>query len=457
MDIVGRVLLGITHGMRGSKSLRALREIKATPSKSAQDVFADQFLHLSSLLALAEAKVPYYREMFRTLGIRSSDIRSLEDFSRLPYLTKDIIRERSDALLVEDVHKADLLRGQTGGSTGVPLRFYFDRSAMDLLEAGTFRAFTQCGWQPGEMVAFLWGGYAQLYAMSPWEFELRQHIRRQYQFDSFDSGPEEMDRWLIKWRKIKPRVAFGYASMIARFASHIEARGMKVDPLKGVFTTAEKLYAPQRETLSRVFGCHVYDFYGSSEVSNIACECPRGRMHVNADMVVLEVDRSGGAGQPCPFIVTSLCNRVMPFLRYRNEDCGDLEEGSCDCGNHFPLMHLDIARLYDDFILPDGRFVHGHFFTRLMERSEGVAMFQFHQTSPDSITLWIVPGYGNAQERQLAVRTAVQKVEQLDPLGRLKVQVRETTKIPLSSAGKHRFTLSDVRAAQKASTARSEG
>ena len=443
--VIGRLLLDVTQRLRRSRSLALLDEIERVPY--APDVLAVQFERLSALLAHAEARVPYYREMFRSLGISSRDVRSLEDFAKLPVLTKDIIRERQRDLIREDVALENLLPHHSGGSTGVPLTFYRDRSYLDASEAGTFRVMQQAGWQPGEMVAFFWGGNERLYGMTHWQFELRQKLRRMYQFDPFHSGTAEMDQWLERWPTLGARVALGYASTIARFAAHIDATGQQVAPLRGVFTTAEKLYGPQREIIARVFKCHVYDCYGSSEVQNIAAECPRGRMHVNADYVVLESERSetAGAGEAAPFILTSLWNYSMPFIRYRNEDCGDLIDERCDCGNNFPLMRLNIGRTSDNFILPGGRVVHGEFFTHLMYGSEGIANFQFHQTAPDAITLWIVPLPGTSAQREPVVRAAVEQIRELAPEREIKVEVRETASIPLSSAGKHRFTRSDVK------------
>jgi phenylacetate-CoA ligase len=445
MIITGRLLLGVHQSLKGSRSLALLRELESRPRSSREEILEYQFRRLSGLLADAEAHVPYYREMFKKQGIRSQDVRNLNDFSSLPILTKDIIRERQQDLVREDLQKDSLLTSYSGGSTGVPLSFYHTSEYDDFSEAGTFRNLLQCGWTPGETIAYIWGGNDQLYAIPGWQLELRQCLRRRYQFDPFYSGSEEMDGWLKKWKKIKPSAVYGYASTVARFAAHIQSRGEHVHQIKGVFTTAEKLYRPQREIISNVFGCPVYDCYGSAEVRNIAAECSQGRMHVNADCVVLEVDRRGSAqGEPAPFLATSLWNRAMPFIRYRSEDQGQLIAGDCDCGSNFPLMDLSIARISDNFVLPGGRIVHGEFFTHLMYGSEGITSFQFHQTALDLVVLWIVPGPGQPDKRNRRVQEVVETVRQLDPTSRMKVEVRTTEAIPLSRAGKHRYIRSDI-------------
>jgi phenylacetate-CoA ligase len=427
-----------------SRSLEWLAAIENAPRASREEALAAQFARLSQLLAYAERHVPYYRELFADLRITSRDVRSLRDFAELPVLTKDIVRERQRDLVSQDPEIGPLVAHHSGGSTGAPLRFFHDRRYMDISDAGTYRNLQQAGWTPGDMQAFFWGWNDRLYAMSPWEFELRQWLRRSYQFDPFHADPPTMARWVKKWRQIRPIVAAGYASTVARFAEYVLDAGIELEPLRGVCTTAEKLYPAQRELITRAFGCRVHDCYGSSEVRHIATECARGRMHVNADLVVLEVDRpaAGGAG-PAPFIVTSLWAYGMPFIRYRNEDCGALVEGGCSCGSGFPLLDLQISRLTDHFVFPGGRVVHGEFFTHLMYGATGIESFQFHQTAPDRITLWIVPAGADAAGREATVRRAVAEVQSLST-SPVAVDVREVERIPLSSAGKHRFTRSDV-------------
>jgi phenylacetate-CoA ligase len=458
----GRALLALTCRLRGFDTLGVLKEIEGAPFRSQDEIRERQLSDLRALLAHAETRVPYYRSLFRGLGIRSQDIRNWDDFAQLPILTKDIIREKQHDMIREDVPLEKLQPHFSGGSTGIPLKFFRSRDYMVASDAGTYRNLQQCGWHPGEMVAFFWGGNDKLYAMSRLEFELRQFARRTYQFDPFFSGEAEMAEWARRFRRVRPRVILGYSSTIARFAAFLERQGQPIkrmgEPIKGVFTTAEKLYQAQREVIERVFGCKVFDCYGSSEVQNIAAECPAGNMHINADFVVMEEDKSLSDGPssdgpsndgPRPFLLTSLRNWSMPFIRYRNEDSGyllpEVSAGGCSCGNHFPLMRLDIARTSDNFVFPDGRVVHGEFFTHLMYGSEGIATFQFHQTAPDEIILSIVHGPGDSKARQEKIRESIRQIQAISPGHNVRVEVREVAEIPLSSAGKYRFTRSDVR------------
>jgi len=145
-----------------------------------------------------------------------------------------------------------------------------------------------------------------------------------------------------------------------------------------------------------------------------------------------------------------LQNRAMPFIRYRNEDCGYLSRETCSCGNNFPLMRLEIARTSDNFLFPDGRVVHGEFFTHLMYGSDGIVTFQFHQTAVDEIILSIVPGSGDAQARENKIRESIRQIQAVSPGHPIRVEVREVESIPLSTAGKYRFTRSDVNATSTA-------
>jgi hypothetical protein len=75
---------------------------------------------------------------------------------------------------------------------------------------------------------------------------------------------------------------------------------------------------------------------------------------------------------------------------------------------------------------------------------EGIDAFQFHQTAPNAITLWYVPRGGDATGRDRALSSAVGRIRALAPEHVMRIDVQATDNIPLSTAGKHRFTRTDV-------------
>jgi phenylacetate-CoA ligase len=445
--MLGRAAFRLTERLRRSATMVELARMEHEPSLAPEVVRERQLDRVRRLLRHAERHVPYYRELFRAHGIASDDIRSMTDLTRIPILTKSIVRERADDLIADNVDRATLVRHNSGGSTGAPLTFYHDASSLAASEAGVLRGFQQAGWQPGDMVAFFWGWDKRTNAMGRAEFEIRQWLRRRYQFDSFNASPARMAEWVEVWHRIRPEIVFGYASAIARFAEYLEQRAIALPAVKGVFTTAEKLYPTQRAQMGRVFRAPVFDCYGSSEVRNIATQCAVGRMHVNADFVVVETDEStidpSDPTAPAPFLVTSLRSYGMPFIRYRNEDCGRLLPGICDCGSGFPLMDLQIARVTDHVLLPGGRVVHGLFLIHRLYGTRGIANFQFHQTALDRITLLVVPSDDDQAGRAEVTARIAGEIRALSDHP-IQVDVREVDAIPLSAAGKHRYIRSDV-------------
>lgn len=436
---LGGLLFRATQTLRGSAALSRLRQIQHAPFGTPAELQARQVRALRDLLQHAERHVPWYRARFAEAGLKAEDLHSLDDLARFPVLTKPDIRAHAAEMTDERLDRSALLAHHSGGSTGVPLTFYRDQDYLDASDAGTWRNLAQAGWRPGDMIAHFWGWNERLNRMPRWEFELRQWLRRSYQFDPFQAGEAVFPGWLKAWNRIRPVVAHGYASTLARFADWVLATGASAHQVRGSFTTAETLLPGQRAAIEAAFGGWVYDLYGSSEIQNIAAECPKGRMHINADYVVVETEGSGDG--PHPLLLTSLQSRAMPFIRYRNEDQGRLLNDTCTCGNHFPLMALEIARLSDNFMLPNGRVIHGEYFTHLMYGTRGIETFQFHQTSRDRIVIRVVGAPGAADGAELSrIR---EQVEALAP-GQLTVEIEQTSAIELSTAGKHRFTRSDV-------------
>ncbi len=82
---------------------------------------------LKQLLRYAYNNVPYYTEIFKKINLTPEDIRSIQDLSKLPILTKEDVIKNFDKLISRKAHRKHLRLKQTSGSTGKPMLFYQDQ------------------------------------------------------------------------------------------------------------------------------------------------------------------------------------------------------------------------------------------------------------------------------------------------------------------------------------------
>ena len=103
------------------------REFERTQWLSADELRDLQWRRLRTLVEQAYRECPFYRERFDRLGLRPDDFRAPEDLRVLPPLEKRDIQEHGERLLARNWPRDDLVRNQTGGSTGTPITFYLSK------------------------------------------------------------------------------------------------------------------------------------------------------------------------------------------------------------------------------------------------------------------------------------------------------------------------------------------
>ena len=138
-----------------SNIFKYLRELEKSQWLTPEEIKDLQWNRLKKMLQHAYENVPYYKNVFKSLGATAEDIRSPNDFTRLPVLTKEDIRENINDRLAKN-YGNDLIPNATGGSTGKPLRFFHDREFELNKYAATYRHFQMTGWQLGDKMALLW-------------------------------------------------------------------------------------------------------------------------------------------------------------------------------------------------------------------------------------------------------------------------------------------------------------
>ncbi len=242
----------------------------------------------------------------------------------------------------------------------------------------------------------------------------------------------EWARLIETWR---PTLLYGYASAMTELARFVVGEGIKLPhSLLGVYSTAEVLDDGQRQLMQRAFGCKVFNQYGCREVPNIAWECRHGGMHVFADMVYLESVPTDNEDR---LLVTSLTNRLMPFIRYNTGDSGKLLDGECSCGLPFPLMEMGVCRHNDLIRTRAGKRFHPAYFNRLLYGLRQIDSYQWVQTDIDRIVLNLVAAQRLSSENLASIERHIRA----DVDEQMRLQVNYLDDIPRTGSGKHRFVI----------------
>jgi phenylacetate-CoA ligase len=248
-----------------------------------------------------------------------------------------------------------------------------------------------------------------------------------------------MQGWADFARRYQPVLLQGYASVLADFARFVIATSQRMPAsFRGVFSTAEVLSDTQRHLMEQAFGCKVHNQYGSREIPNIACECRHGRMHVFTDMVYLESLGAAAREDAGQLVVTSLTNRLMPFIRYAIGDTGQLLDDACDCGSPFPLMAMGMCRHNDHIRTRHGKRFHPAYFSKLLAPLPQIRHYQFIQTAIDRLILNVVVSEPLAAEQFASIRTRI--ASDLDAA--MAFEINPVDEIRRTASGKHRYVIS---------------
>jgi len=423
-----------------------LAELNRTQWLSREELLTLQQAKLHRLLKYAYTFVPYYQHLFDQVDFQPDDL--LTDpasFQKVPTLSKVAINHNFDDLITNDsIQRKRLFQKSTGGSTGRPLIFMQDYNFNDYRLADIRRHIQWTGWQFGECNAWIWGTDYELATQQELRTRLSNWVFNRLETNAFALSEESMTAFACKIQQKRPKVLIGYASALERFAEFVQEHHLDDIKFQGVISSAEVLSPKQREIIELIFGGEVLNRYGSREFGAIACECPEHMgLHMSVENVYIEVLRDGSpvpTGEEGDIVVTSLNNYGMPFIRYQQEDVGQLSNVMCRCGRGLPMMQVVIGRSSDMFKAKDGRVVHGEFFTHLFYGIIEVKEFQVIQKSYDLIIVSIVKRAPLPQDRLTFIERAIKDIMRSE----VKVEFRFLESIPLGPSGKYRFTISEV-------------
>ncbi len=424
------------------KFLDALSEQQYMPEDKLETL---RFEKLKALLIHAGNNIPFYGARFADAGFDPEKMQCIEDIKTLPLLSKEEIRHNIENMKW-NASPGGLTRYNTGGSSGKPLVFYFDRRRQAYDAAA--RALTHQWWgvDIGDRELYLWGSPLEITKQDKIK-DLRDKITNDLLISAFEISEPQIPDIVRKLKKFRPKCLFGYPSTIELFCRMAEKQGYDLghEGIQVVFSTAEVLYDHQRKIIGSFFGnVPVVDSYGSREGGFICHECKEGTYHVIDPNYIIEYLKDGkdvGAGEDGEVVLTHLDAWGMPFIRYRTGDVAQPGKPGCACGRTWSTIQNIQGRTTDFIVTPDGRWQHALSVIYVVRDIEGVDEFKIFQHSVEEIEVVLKIHENLFPENGEKRIVAGFKKRMGDSVN---VKVKFTDSIPRDASGKYRYVVSDV-------------
>jgi phenylacetate-CoA ligase len=436
--LVRHLLFPLHERLKGKRTFPWLRELERTQWLAPDALREYQFRRLKNHLDWAYAHVPYYRALFDNHGLPPARITSFDDFRRLPFLTREVLRSRFEDLRAT-INLPNVKRLSTGGSTGVPVTLEVDMERMGIGEAARLRAHRWFGVEPGEREIVLWGSPIET-ARQDKIRQVRDWLLNSRLLSAFDMGEDALARHARAVASFRPRKMYGYASAFHLLARYFQREHLPPPPgLRAVFTTAEPLFPFQRETIESAFGCRVATEYGSRDGGLVALECPKGGLHIFAEGMYVEVVDTDSEARG-EIVVTCLDSPAFPIIRYRTGDIGGLDATPCSCGRSLPKLRNVEGRQTDFLVTPDGRILHALAVIYILRDMRPVREFRVVQISIEEVTVQMVTDrpMRSSEEAELRARFAALLGDSV------RVELEHLDRLPRSPSGKFRYVESRV-------------
>jgi len=324
------------------------------PPAQLQDI---QLARLQAMVQRAFDHVALFRERMDRRGVTPADVRSLCDIALLPFTVKNDLRDAYPFGLFASPLEEIVRFHASSGTTGTPIVVAYTQEDVDDWARAMLRSFASAGVHRGDIIQ-------NAYGYGLFTGGLGAHYGAEALGASvIPISGSNTDRQIMVMRDFGVTVICCTPS----YFLHLIERGAELGvsfkdlPLRtGVFG-AEPWTEEMRQRIEAASGIKAYDIYGLSEIvgPGVAMEClHQAGPHVFEDMFYPEiVDPDTGTvlpdGTEGELVLTTLCKRAMPMIRYRTRDITALTGAPCACGRTLRRI-LRIGRRSDDMLIIRG-------------------------------------------------------------------------------------------------------
>jgi len=334
----------------------------------------------------------FYKKYYA--GINIDDIKSMDDFKKLPFTNKDNL-QNAYPLGLQAVPDEKIVRiHSSSGTTGTPVIIPYTRKDVEDWAIMFKRCYETAGCTNLDRIQItpgygLWTAGIGFQAGA----ELLGAL-------AVPMGPGNTDKQIKMMIDLKSTVICATSSYALLLAEEIEKRGVrdKIHLKKGVIGS-ERWGEKMRKRIAHELGVELYDIYGLTEIygPGIGINCQKqDAMHMWTDYMYCEIiDPKTGElledGKSGELVITTLRKEGAPLIRYRTHDLTKIVPGKCECGLDYPRIATIIGRS-DDMVKVKGSIIYPSRVDELLATIDGVSSeYQImidHLNGKDILTLF---------------------------------------------------------------------
>ncbi len=335
-----------------------------------------QLKRLQATVARVYANVPFYKSSFDAAGVKPEDVKSLADLQRLPFTTKQNMRDSYPYGLFAAPMEEIVRIHASSGTTGKPTVVGYTQKDIETWSELMARSFVAAGAHKGDIIHNAYG-----YGL------FTGGLGAHYGAEKLGASVIPISGGNTK-RQIMIMQDFGSTILTCTpsyslyLAEEAAAEGVDIKSSKlrvGIFG-AEPWSEAMRTEIEANLGLDAIDIYGLSEIMGpgVAIECIEEKhgLHIWEDHFIPEIINPE-TGQPVvegekgELVITTITKQGIPLIRYRTRDITSISYAPCSCGR----SHGRIARMSgrsDDMLIIRGVNVFPSQIESILVRIEGV-------------------------------------------------------------------------------------
>ena len=309
-------------------------------NESKECMSRDEMMHLQSTRLVKQVKnvyhsVEHYRKKMQAVGLEPGDIRGIEDIDKLPFTTKDDLRDTYPCGLFA-VPRSEVVRiHASSGTTGKATVVGYTRRDIENWEECVARILTMANIGSSDTVQVSYG-----YGL--FTGGLGAHYGAEFLGATVvPLSTGNTKKQLTMMRDLGVTAICCTPSYLMYLAEAIEEQGILNDlVLKSAICGAEPWTENMRREIERRLHIDAHDIYGLSEVMGpgVAGDCKfHTGLHINEDHFFAEIvsaDTLKGVpdGETGELVFTTLTKEALPLIRYRTKDLTSITHEKCECG-----------------------------------------------------------------------------------------------------------------------------